>query len=84
MTSIEWGAFSGCSRLTSVTIPAAVTSLGDGAFSYCSGLTIMTFEEKDRATVQDMDNYPFGLNYANENGVTIHCTDEDIQVSYEG
>ncbi len=32
-------AFSGCSGLTSVTIPSSVTSIGDCAFSCCSGLT---------------------------------------------
>ena len=34
--------FSGCSGLTSVTIPNNVTSIGDGAFSGCSGLTSVT------------------------------------------
>ena len=32
-------AFSGCSGLTSLTIPSSVTSIGDFAFSGCSGLT---------------------------------------------
>ena len=35
-------AFSGCSGLTSVTIPNSVTSIGYGAFEYCSGLTSVT------------------------------------------
>ena len=67
-----------------VTIPNSVTSIGYYAFENCSGLTIITFEGKDRATVQAIDSYPFGLNLANVNGVTIHCTDGDIQVYYEG
>ena len=35
-------AFSGCSGLTSITIPNSVTSIGYGAFSGCSGLTSIT------------------------------------------
>ena len=32
-------AFLGCSVLTSLTLPAGITSIGDGAFAGCSGLT---------------------------------------------
>ena len=39
---IERNAFSGCSGLTSVTIPESVKSIGSSAFSGCRGLTSMT------------------------------------------
>ena len=39
VTSIGFGAFDGCSGLTSIEIPNSVTSIGERAFSYCSGLT---------------------------------------------
>ncbi len=39
LNSIGDGTFSGCSRLTSLTIPESITTIGRGAFSGCSGLT---------------------------------------------
>ena len=42
VTSIDWGAFRGCSGLTSLTLPSGVISIGWGVFYGCSGLTSLT------------------------------------------
>ena len=39
VNEIGYGAFNGCTGLTSITIPTSITSIGDVAFTNCSGLT---------------------------------------------
>ena len=82
VTSIGDFAFSGCTNLTSVTIPNSVTNIGADVFYECSYLANITLEGKNKTTVQGMTNYPFGLDNANDNGVTIHCTDEEIVIQH--
>lgn len=40
--SVGQNAFSGCTSLTSITIPSSVTSIGSSAFKYCTSLTSVT------------------------------------------
>ncbi len=58
--SIAGGAFSGCSRLTSIEIPNSITSIGSSAFSGCSGLTKAEF-----ASIESLCAIRFGDFYAN-------------------
>ena len=53
--------FSGCSGLTSITIPSSVTSLGDWCFSNCSGLTSITIPSSVTLLGKDCFWYCIGL-----------------------
>ena len=55
VTRIEFGTFHYCSRLTSVTIPNGVTSIGDEAFFGCTNLTSVTIGN----TVTNIGNFAF-------------------------
>ena len=76
VTSIGSYVFEGCIGLTSVTIPDSVTSIGERTFYGCTSLTSMTFSGKDKATVQGIANYSWGL----KTGCVLHCTDGDIKI----
>ena len=53
--------FSGCSGLTSITIPSSVTSLGDGCFIDCSGLTSITIPSSVTSLGESCFSYCSGL-----------------------
>jgi hypothetical protein len=74
VTSIGGWVFSGCSGLTSVTIPASVTSIGNDAFSGCSGLTSVTIP----ASVTSIGNYAFN-GCSGLTGVTIPASVTSIE-----
>ena len=78
VVSIGKSAIIGCYDLTSLTIPDSVTSIGDSAFDDNINLTSVTFSGKDKATVQGMANYRWGLLL--KFGCVIHCTDGDITI----
>ena len=56
MTSIVYATFAYCTSLTSITIPASVTSIGEDAFLQCSSLTTVFME---RTTPPTLGYYAF-------------------------
>lgn len=60
---IQYGAFSNCSGLTSITIPNSVTEIGAFAFTGCSGLTSISLPFVGDKEYQPTDTYQYPLGY---------------------
>lgn len=80
--SIGGGAFSGCTSLTSVTIPSTVTKIEDEAFSGCTSLTSMDIP----SSVTEIGNRVFAdcTNLATVNMNSIHPPIVGISVFTQG
>lgn len=53
MSSIGYGAFDRCRSLSSITLPASVTELGEGIFSNCFSLTAIWVDEGNETYASD-------------------------------
>ena len=69
-------AFAYCSKLTSITIPDSVTSIGGYAFYNCRLLTDITYEGT-KAQWKAISKGSIWNNYTGD--YTIHCTDGEIE-----
>ena len=56
-TEIYGGAFSGCEGLTSISLPANLTTIASGAFSGCTNLASIVFADKKGWKVYDNHDY---------------------------
>ena len=53
LDSIGWGAFCGCTNLSTITIPANVRVIRQGAFDGCRNLNLVMFLGNERPSIED-------------------------------
>ena len=73
VTTIGMNAFSGCTGLTSVTIPAGVIEIDMNAFASCSSLTTVNY----KGTQEQWEQISIG-------SYNVYLTDATIKYGYTG
>ena len=91
---ISDNAFYGCRGLTSITIPASVTTIGNDAFSYCRGLTSITIPEgvtsigsgafSGCSSLTLIEVNPANTTYSSEDGVVFNNDKTTLIICPEG
>ena len=86
VTSIGYGAFNGCSKLTEITIPESITSIGNYAFNNCGLTTVYCYKD---SFADNTNLYPPGieiiyLNYKAEKLFENSPKDVEIKESNTG
>ena len=79
VTSIGSSAFSGCSGLTSITIPDSVTSIGPDAFYNCTGLTTVNWNATECTSAGTSYSLIFG---GCSNLATVNIGDNVTTIPY--
>ena len=70
--------------ITAVTIPKTLSSICDTAFKRCIDLQMLKFQDRTRQEVEELENYPWGINFTTnklnsisvENEITYEKTQE--------
>lgn len=81
ITTIDWRAFLGCSKLTSVDIPNSVTTIGGAAFSGCTSLTSIVIPDSVTTINGDSDKL-YGGAFANSGLTSINIPASVTYIDY--
>ena len=86
VTGIADNSFGGCIKVTSVSIPASITTLGEQVFLSCTGLKRITVD-KDNNTLKDIDGVLFNksgnklISYPNKHSVNYEIPEGTEELS---